>query len=201
MHKTSMAEVGICIVMLTLGSLLFAGAALGLPCKGETVYTGDTMEEVAAKCGEPILKEKRVVSVMETDEKTTHSTITTTDVWTFNFGPAELMQSYTFENGKVADIRCVGYGLVQDFNVDNCRNGELLAVGDSAVDAYSKCGEPVAKETRPDKVIETEEGQIKRRTTVPVVEWTYRYGPNAPGYTLRFENGLVTDIRTREFGK
>jgi hypothetical protein len=201
MRITRVAEYGTYVVMLTLGVLLFAGAALGLPCKGETVNTGDTPEQVATKCGEPMLKEKRVVSVRETEGKVTRSTIRTTDVWTFNFGPAELMQSYIFENGKVADIRSVGYGLVQDFSVDNCRNGELLALGDNALDAYNKCGEPLARETRADKVIETEEGEIKRRTTVSVVEWTYRYGPNVPGYTLRFENGLVTDIRTREFGK
>ena len=201
MRITSIEVVETCAVMLTLGALLFAGAALGLPCKGETVNTGDSPEEVATKCGEPMLKEKRVVSVRETEGKVARSTVTTIDEWTFNFGPAEMMQSYRFENGKVADIRNVGYGLVQDFSVDNCRNGELLAVGDSTLDAYIKCGEPLARETRADKVIETEEGEIKRRTTMSVVEWTYRYGSNAPGYTLLYENGLVTDIRTREFGK
>lgn len=201
MRIPSRAVVGTYIVMLTLGALLFASAALGVPCKGETVNTGDTPEEVTTKCGEPMLKEKRVVSVRETEGDVTRGTVTTIDEWTFNFGPAELMQSYRFENGKVSDIRVDGYGLMRDFSIDSCRNGELLAAGDRTLDAYIKCGEPLARETRADKVTETEERGIKRRTTVSVVEWTYRYGPSAPGYTLRFENGLVTDIRSREFGK
>lgn len=37
--------------------------------------------------------------------------------------------------------------------------------------------------------------------TVPVVDWTYRYGPDLPGYTIRFENGIAGEIRVREFGK
>jgi hypothetical protein len=111
------------------------------------------------------------------------------------------MQSYRFENGKLAAVGSPGYGPVQDFTVDNCRNGEGLTVGDSTLDAYLKCGEPLAREKRPDKVTQTEEGKMKRSTTVSVSEWTYRYGPDVPGYTLRIEDGLVTDIRAREFGK
>lgn len=84
---------------------------------------------------------------------------------------------------------------------DTCRNGELLAIDDSYLDAYLKCGEPISREKLPDKVVETEEGSKKRLTSVPVVEWTYRYGPDAPGYTIRIEDGRGTDIRTREFGK
>ena len=201
MRITSKAVFGIYIVMLTLGTLLFAGAAMGFPCKGETVNTGDTPEEVAKKCGEAMLKGKRVVTVKETEGKVTLSTVTNIEEWIYNAGPTELMQSYRFENGKLVDIGSPGYGPVQDFSMDNCRNGEFLAVGDSSLDAYMKCGEPLGKEKRADKVNEAVEGDVKRQTIVSVVEWTYRYGPNAPGYTLRFENGLVTDIRTREFGK
>jgi len=69
------------------------------------------------------------------------------------------------------------------------------------VEAYLKCGEPLAREKRPEKVTESVEGEIKRRKSVAVVEWTYRYGPEAPGYTVRFENGDAVDIRPRTFGK
>jgi hypothetical protein len=64
-----------------------------------------------------------------------------------------------------------------------------------------KCGEPIAKEKLKNKVSESDYGVIKRRTTVPVVEWTYRYGRDLPGYMITFENGVAVDIRTREFGK
>lgn len=45
------------------------------------------------------------------------------------------------------------------------------------------------------------EGEITRRWSVPVVEWTYRYGQGVPGYTVRFEDGQAVQVRTREFGK
>jgi Protein of unknown function (DUF2845) len=90
---------------------------------------------------------------------------------------------------------------VHDFSIDTCRNGESLAIGDSTIDAYLKCGEPLAKEKRENKVIENDEGVTKRRTFLSVVEWTYRYGRDLPGYTVTFENGVTAKIRTREFGK
>jgi hypothetical protein len=167
------------------------------------------MSEVTAKCGEAALKEQRTVIVAEmTTEVTgtiitsaTTTTSTTIDEWTYLFGPEEPVQSYRFEKGRLIEISNKGLGPVYDFSIDPCRNGGSLAVGDSTVETYLKCGEPIAKETRKNKVIESEYGVTKRRTTVPVVEWTYRYGPDAPGYTVTFENGVATDIRTREFGR
>ena len=35
-----------------LGHLLLAGNALGLPCRDQVVNIGETMNEVASKCGE-----------------------------------------------------------------------------------------------------------------------------------------------------
>ncbi len=181
--------------------LLLAGSAMALPCKGQTVNIGETMQEVAAQCGAATLKDQRIVTVEETDEKGTRRSTTTIDEWSYDSGPEELVQTYRFENGKLVEIGNNGYGSVRDFSVDSCHNGEALAVGDSIIETYLKCGEPIAKEKLGNKTIETESDGIKHRTTLSVVEWTYRYGPNAPGYTITFENGLATKIRTREFGK
>lgn len=189
--------------ILSLSLFLFfpAGKVLGLPCRGQIVNTGEAMAEVAAKCGEAALKEQRTVSVKETDKSGTLATTTTIDEWTYDFGPEELMQMYRFENGKLTEISSIGYGRPHDDQGENCRNGQLLAVGDTAVDAFLKCGDPLMKEKKEDKVTETEDGGTKRWTAVSVVEWTYRYGPDLPGYTLRFENGKVVEIRQRKFGE
>lgn len=189
-------------LILTAAALLIAVNAMGLSCNDQPVNVGDTKEEVAAKCGEAMFKEERTAKVEEIDKNGIRSSAATTiDEWTFDFGPEEPMLSYRFENGKLAEIRSVGYGRLHDDPADTCRNGELLAVGDSSLDAFLKCGEPISKEGLADKVTESASGVKKRLITVPVVEWTYRYGPDAPGYTLRIENGVVTKIRTREFGK
>lgn len=191
-----------CLALLIPALLFCASSALALPCNGQEVTIGDSPGEVAGKCGGAMLKEERKVKVEEIDDSGKRSAVTTTtDEWTYNFGPGEQMQTYRFENGKLTDISTPGYGRAPDDVNDTCRNGELLAVGDSYLDAWLKCGEPIAREKRPDKVSETMEGTIKRVTTVPVVEWTYRYGPDLPGYTLTIENGTVTAIRTRKFGE
>jgi hypothetical protein len=201
-------ELGVMVSFLI--HILFAGNAFGrIPCGGQTVNIGETMHEVTAKCGEAALKEERTVTVSEINTEITGTIITSTttttsmtiDEWTYDFGPEEQVQSYRFENGKLKEVISKGLGPVHDFSIDICRNGEALVVGDSTVDTYLKCGEPIAKENRKNKVIENEYGVMKRRTTVPVVEWTYRYGPGAPGYTITFENGVAVNIRTREFGK
>ncbi len=193
--------IGLPVTITFLAHLALAGNALGLPCKGQTVNISETMNEVATKCGEAVLKDQRVVTVEEKDETGTRRNTTTIDEWSYDAGPEELVQTYRFENGKLVAISNNGYGSVRDFSVDRCRNGEALAVGDSLIETYLKCGVPIAKEKLGNKTIETESDGIKRRTILPVAEWTYRYGPNAPGYTVTFENGLATGIRTREFGK
>ncbi len=189
------------VAISLLFHLILAGNALGLPCKGQTVNVGETMLEVTAKCGAATLKDQRSVTVEETDEAGTRRSTTTIDEWSYDSGPEELVLTYRFENGKLVAISNNGYGSVRDFSVDSCHNGEALAVGDSTVETFLKCGDPLAKEKLSNKTIETESGGIKRRTILPVAEWTYRYGPNAPGYTITFENGLASRIRTREFGK
>lgn len=188
--------------MLMAAILFCAGSALALPCNGREVNIGDSPGEVAGKCGGAMVKEERKVKVEEIDDSGRRSTVTTNfDEWTYNFGPGEQMQTYRFEDGKLVEISTPGYGRQADDMADTCRNGELLAAGDSYLDAFLKCGEPIARERLPDKVTENADGAKKRLVYEMVVEWTYRYGPDAPGYTLRIENGRVTDIRTREFGK
>ncbi|HEX9021749.1 MAG TPA: DUF2845 domain-containing protein [Nitrospirota bacterium] len=181
---------------------LLAGNAHGLPCKGKTVNIGETMKEVSAKCGDAILKEHWTTTVEETDEEGATSAATTIiDEWTYDSGQEEPVQTYLFADGKVTKISSDGYGAPRDFYIDMCRNGESLSVGDTMVDAYLKCGLPLAKEKRDDKIVESEYKGKKIRTSLPVVEWTYRYGRDLPGYTVTFENGVATAIRPREFGK
>lgn len=188
-------------LVLAAGLVLFAGPAFGIRCKEEPPIPGDTLQAVEKKCGSPTLKEQRMKTVKEVDAEGTRSTSTNIVEYTYDSGPQELLQTYRFENGALVDILGAGYGRPHDDRGDTCRNGELLAVGDTPVDAYLKCGEPLARENRPNKITETEENGTKRTTTITVTEWTYRYGRDLPGYSLTFEEGMVTDIRPREFGK
>lgn len=174
-----------------------AGAAA---CK-EDIFIGQPMTEVAKSCPFPTLKDHRDLWEEELEGKTKQRRATVYDEWTFDTGAQEFMQSLIFLNGKLAEIRTLGYGSLRDPMMPDCRNGETLAVGDTMVDAYLKCGEPLATEKQKEKIKVTVEGEITRRSSIAVVEWTYRYGPDRPGYTIRFENGQGAEIRPRVFGK
>lgn len=188
-------------ICLALGWLFCTTPALGLRCAEYTPVPGDSLQAVVAACGPATLNEHRKITVKETDANT-YRTITTDIVeLTYDSGPEEPMQTYHLENGILVSLTSYGYGRPYVDRGDSCRNGELLTVGDSEVNAYLKCGEPLAREQKGDKKIESEGNGTKRETTVSVVEWTYRYGPDLPGYTLRFEDGIVAEIRERAFGK
>lgn len=192
------------------GTVVTAGVALALsfcavkvqagPCKDE-LLVGQPIEEVAKICDAPTLREHRDLweEVIEGKNKTRRSTVF--EEWVYDTGAQELMRSLVFLNGHLSEIRFLGYGSMRDPMMPECRNGEGLAVGDSMVDAYLKCGEPLAREKRSEKVVESVEGEVVHRSSVAVVDWTYRYGPGRPGYKVRFENGQASEITEREWGK
>lgn len=197
-----MTRNGYLLAALVLCLLLMAGTALAGSCKDATVIEGDAEADVATKCGEPTFKDERAVAVEDTDQDGTRTKTTTIiDEWTYDAGPDELMQTYRFENNKLAEIKTIGYGRLNGVTNDTCRNGELLSVGDSMVETYLKCGEPLAKEKKEDKVTMATEGGTTRRTSVSVVDFIYRYGRDLPGYAVRFENGIATKITPRKFGE
>lgn len=181
-------------------SLPFAGTAHAAACNDEIVM-GQPMEDVARICPQPTLKDHRDLWEERWEGKKYSRSTKVYDEWVFDTGQQEFMQSLVFWNGKLSEIRSLGYGSMRDPMMPDCRNGEGLMTGDTMVDAYLKCGEPLAREKRENNVVVSVDGEITTRSSVSVVEWTYRYGPTLPGYTLRFENGVATEIRQREFGK
>ena len=74
-------ELGVMVSFLF--HILLAGNAFGrIPCDGQTVNIGETMQEVTAKCGEAALKEERTVTVSETSTAATGTIITSTTTTT-----------------------------------------------------------------------------------------------------------------------
>jgi hypothetical protein len=188
--KRNFKSIIMSVVIPLLIAFFMTENVLGLPmCKGQSANIGETMKQVAAKCGDAILKEHRTLKVEEVDEEgIEHITVTNIDEWTYDTGKEELVQVLRFENSKLVKISIPGNGVVRDFAIDTCRNGEALSVGDSMVETYLKCGDPLWREALKDSVEETENNGRKRRIYVPVSEWTYRYGPDAPGYTVTFKS-------------
>jgi hypothetical protein len=79
-------------------------------------------------------------------------------------------------------------------------NGELISEGDLKVEVFARCGTPTWIERW---VVEysVRLSPIQRyRVYINVEEWYYNLGPNKLIRILRFENGILVDIRDDGYG-
>lgn len=88
-----------------------------------------------------------------------------------------------------------------------CGN-ELVADGASKSEVLLKCGEPQARESRTEAVGERtkQKGEQAETTTERVVfktvdEWTYNFGRNRLIQVVVFDNGLLVDVRSGNYGR
>jgi hypothetical protein len=73
-------------------------------------------------------------------------------------------------------------------------------VGDSRVDVLMKCGEPDAKESHDEELIDRGDDGTKRKLFITVEEWTYNFGPTQFMRIVTLKNGKVAFIRTGNYG-
>jgi Protein of unknown function (DUF2845) len=108
-------------LVLLLILTLAAGSvqADALQCGTALVATGDTRDQVAAKCGNPTDVERSSVFVQSTAwvngvAVSAGNTLieVPVEVWLYNFGPTQLMRRVRFESGRVVMIEILGYGYI-----------------------------------------------------------------------------------------
>jgi hypothetical protein len=107
---------GVFALVLLLGAAGVARAD-SFQCGNELVGTGDTRDQVAAKCGNPSDIERStafVPSVAWVNGVPVSAGNTLIEVpvelWLYNFGPTKLMRRVRFESGRVVAIEILGYG-------------------------------------------------------------------------------------------
>jgi hypothetical protein len=105
------------LLMLAAGSI----RADALQCGTSLVTTGDTRDQVAAKCGNPTDVERSSVYVQSTAwvngvPVSAGNTLieVPVELWLYNFGPTQLMRRVRFESGRVVAIEILGYGYNSD---------------------------------------------------------------------------------------
>jgi len=192
-----MSRPGSLCAILTVMTLLNTGTALSLRCGNDLVSNGDAKIDVLAKCGTPMLQTGWDEWQLESDASGRRRVTTRVEEWTYNFGPNDFLYYLRFENGRLTGERTGSYGSTSGATASTCRNGQLLAVGDSMAEVLLKCGEPVLKENREDRITA---GDRSRRLSVVIDEWTYNFGPNHFLYFVTFENGRVAALRTGGYG-
>jgi Protein of unknown function (DUF2845) len=103
------------LLMLAAGSA--QADAMPMQCGSALVSTGDTPEQVLAKCGNPAEVQRGTVFVppMAWVNGVPVSAGTTLievplELWLYNFGPTQPMRRIRFESGRVVGIEVLGYG-------------------------------------------------------------------------------------------
>ena len=81
----------------------------------------------------------------------------------------------------------------------SCDRG-IVSNGDPVVDLVVKCGQPEWKDTRTEEIVDRLDHDSKRKTYVTVEDWTYNFGPDAFMRIVTVRNGVVTEVRTGQYG-
>jgi hypothetical protein len=103
------------IIFMLLGGWQSAEA---LRCEHRIVSSGDSPVEVFEKCGPPTWQQYReeeieIVEPFFVDGKkvlVARRITVPVEVWTYNFGPHELIYVLTFRKDRIVNIRTRGYG-------------------------------------------------------------------------------------------
>jgi hypothetical protein len=78
-----------------------------------------------------------------------------------------------------------------------CPNGSIVSTGDSISVVALKCDSP-SFASRREGAIESDRG---KHIYIEVQEWTFNEGPNRLLHFLIFRNGVLTEVRSGEYGK
>ena len=78
--------------------------------------------------------------------------------------------------------------------------GGIISVGDRSMDVLAKCGQPDSKESHQEELGERLDDNTKQKVFVTVEEWTYDLGTTQFMRIVVLKNGVVTDIRTGNYG-
>jgi len=167
-------------------------------CSGRIIGVGVPQADVLAACGPPAWRDQRTDSWVEGIRPDgTVLVSVSTEEWIFDFGPDRLLHFVYFRDGRVADIRTGGYG----GRSEDCGDGDNLAIGDSKLEGFQKCGAPTRvgrgeggeKElTDPDTVV---------RRILDSDYWTYDFGPSRFVRMLTFQNGRLKSIERGGYGR
>lgn len=194
----------VCWAILAFGPMSAAEASGSMRCGSRIVDEEDLAAELLAACGEPSFRDRFLLQVPN------GSYVADTEVWTYDFGPQQLLRLVTLRNGQISNIDTDGYG----FAANTTRRCEPRRVveGLSKYRLVSLCGEPVTKRSenalkplfaRPE-IYRRDGGPYAYRnqyfTPVYREEWVYNFGSRTPMRRVTLEDGRVTNVESIDSG-
>lgn len=120
-------------LLLTVACLMAVATpalADAMRCGSRLVREGETRDEVLAKCGKPSDIQTR--TILRRPYYDFHGRIVyygdglvevPVEIWTYNFGPYQLMRRVRFVDGIVDEIETLSHGYHQEKDADNGSRG------------------------------------------------------------------------------
>lgn len=177
-------------------SLLFLpeqafGVNDGFWCGQRIVKAGDRVWEVARKCPEPFWRETydRPAAV---DGHGRVLGLDRVEVWTLNFGANHFMRQLRFINGRLAQVRELGYGVAYEPGSRRCGPYELSEAGGTIAEVFARCGLPDHSYDVPQPPGYGYYGGVRRAGERRI--WTYEFGPRQRPRELLFVDGRLRRV-------
>ncbi len=190
------------ILALTLsGSALASGS---MRCGSRIVDEEALAAELLSACGEPSFRDRFTVQVPN------GAFVADTEIWTYDFGPQQLLRLVTLRNGQISNIESDGYGFTRSAS-PRCEPRRVVE-GLSKYRLVTLCGEPLTRRSenvlkslyaRPEIYRNDSDPYAYRNQYVTPVyreEWVYNFGSRSAMRRVILEDGRVTHVESIDRG-
>ncbi len=190
------------ILALMLSSTLFASSSMR--CGSRIIDQEDLAAELLAACGEPSYRDQFF------SQGRSGNYLADSELWTYDFGPQNLLRLVTLRNGQISNIDTDGYGFPANI-AQHCQP-QTLVEGLSKYRLVTQCGEPVTKRSENALQPLARQPEIYRNGGDPYAyrnqyftpvfreEWVYNFGSRSPMRRVILENGRVTNVESIDRG-
>ncbi|MGA9421847.1 MAG: DUF2845 domain-containing protein [Rhodanobacteraceae bacterium] len=154
--------------------ILTSPAAFALRCGSNVVKQGLQDFQVRARCGDPFWSDRyEAVDVLGAHGPVERQIEVQYEVWYYNFGPTHLMRRLVFRDGVLEREETLGYGVnAIGADCDANRNYTGLTAGE----LVARCGEPAARRSHLDTVVQRPRRGIARYRDQRREDWIYDFG-------------------------
>lgn len=203
MQRSSTFYIAVCGIVAALLSMA-AQAGSSMRCGARIVDQEDLAAELLAACGKPSFRDRLLAQAPN------GAYVADTEIWTYDFGPQQLLRLVTLRNGQISTIDTDGYGFAANAQ-PRCEPRRLVE-GLSKYRLVALCGEPVTQRSENALKPLYERSEIYRgngdayayrnQYVTPVYreEWVYNFGSRSPMRRVVLENGRVTHVESIDHG-
>ena len=195
------------IALWLLGNVwpITAQASSSMRCGSRLVGEGDYTAELLAACGEPAFRDE-----WQYPARYGAGLVSDTEVWTYDFGPNQLLRVVRLRDGKIGEIETDGYGFSKG-SAGRCEPSAIVE-GLSKYRLFRKCGEPLTRRaenvlrplyTRPEIYRNGNDPYAYRNQYVTPTyreEWVYNFGSRTALRRVIIEDGWISNVEQLDRG-